>query len=353
MPLTEHILEKTNNGLWVYRGEKATQNVIKIKPTTAKLLECLWPESDDEPADYSIRRVEYSVEYFTLKVQFSEKDVEEMLNSDDVETLVRRWGFGEKRLVGFNETVKAYCKKNELNAFQKKNLIWGTLSLCYNNCLYYRMGIFSLRVLPVGLVIISLDDQEIIREWFDKKIKEEGCDYESLLYVLRWLFDGRMSDNSKFSELRDIVMKAEEEEHQKKLKELENIALEHIKKDGKWGFADEAGNVVIQCKWKDAFPFKEELARVQEDNEKYGFIDKTGKVVIPCKWRGAWSFSEGMAAVMDDNWKYGFIDKTGKVVIPCKWKDTRPFSQGFADVYDDNGKRWIIDKTGTVVREFN
>lgn len=142
-----------------------------------------------------------------------------------------------------------------------------------------------------------------------------------------------------------------EEEHQKRLKELENIKLEPLIKDGKWGFADEAGNVVIPCKWKFAWSFSEGLARVYGDNGKYGFIDKTGKVVIPCKWKLAGSFSEGLAYVEDDNGKYGFIDKTGKVVLPFKWSIAGSFSEGLALVKDDNGNWWKIDKTGKVVRE--
>ena len=38
------------------------------------------------------------------------------------------------------------------------------------------------------------------------------------------------------------------------------------------------------------------LARIERDG-KYGFIDKTGKVVIPLNYDDAWYFSEGLAAV--------------------------------------------------------
>ena len=41
---------------------------------------------------------------------------------------------------------------------------------------------------------------------------------------------------------------------------------------------------------------REGLVRVRR-NGRYGFIDKRGKVVIPCKYRVVDLFSEGLAAV--------------------------------------------------------
>jgi bifunctional DNA-binding transcriptional regulator/antitoxin component of YhaV-PrlF toxin-antitoxin module len=77
---------------------------------------------------------------------------------------------------------------------------------------------------------------------------------------------------------------------------LHSILDENI---GKFGFADEAGNVVIPCKWRDVGEFSEGLALVADDEMNYGYIDKTGKVVIPCKWADAWEFDNGLARVFD------------------------------------------------------
>ena len=146
--------------------------------------------------------------------------------------------------------------------------------------------------------------------------------------------------------------KAEEEARRKAEEEkqrAEDAKLRPIQRDGKYGFADESGRVVIPCQWEYAYKFSEGLAQVQDANWKCGFIDKTGKVVIPCQWKGAGAFSEGLAAVKDANGKCGFIDKTGKVVIPCQWKRAYGFSEGMAKVQDANGKCGFIDKTGKVV----
>jgi hypothetical protein len=46
------------------------------------------------------------------------------------------------------------------------------------------------------------------------------------------------------------------------------------------------------------------------ENGKFGFIDRTGKIIIPCVYENTWGFTEGLAGVKF-NGKLGFIDKTG------------------------------------------
>ena len=119
--------------------------------------------------------------------------------------------------------------------------------------------------------------------------------------------------------------------------------------DGKWGFIDKTGKLVIPCQWKKALWFSEGLAGVQDDNEKWGFIDKIGKVVIPFKWKIVNEFHNGLANVQDDNENWGYIDKTGKLAIPCQWKRTYWFYEGLASVEGNNENWGYIDKTGKLV----
>lgn len=117
----------------------------------------------------------------------------------------------------------------------------------------------------------------------------------------------------------------------------------------KWGFIDKIGLIVIPCKWSGAWHFHEGLARVKDTNKKFGYIDKTGTLVIPCKWERASDFSEGLACVRDNNMKYGFIDNSGAIFIPCKWEQAGDFSEGLASIQDTSGMQGFIDKTGTLV----
>lgn len=140
----------------------------------------------------------------------------------------------------------------------------------------------------------------------------------------------------------------QEEEAKKALDKLK-LFLVKDEETGRYGFADEHNNIVIPCKWLDAYNFSEGLAPVKNPDGKYGFIDKTGSVAIPFKWYGAFIFSEGLALVKDYSGKYGYIDKTGNIAVPCMWKGTRLFSEGLAHVEDSDGKYGFIDKSGHLI----
>ena len=123
--------------------------------------------------------------------------------------------------------------------------------------------------------------------------------------------------------------------------------LAKVEKDGKWGFIDKNGKVVIEPQFDDAGDFSEGFAQVKKDG-KYGFIDKSGKVVIEPQFDNVEYFIEGFAQVEKDG-KYGFIDKNGKVIEP-QFDEVGSFSEGFVCVEKD-GKWGFIDKNGKVVIE--
>ena len=51
--------------------------------------------------------------------------------------------------------------------------------------------------------------------------------------------------------------------------------------DGKYGFKNEKGKVVVKPTYKIAFPFREDgRALVKAENGKYGYINKKGKFVV-------------------------------------------------------------------------
>lgn len=85
---------------------------------------------------------------------------------------------------------------------------------------------------------------------------------------------------------------------------------------------------------------------------KYGFADLNGNVVVPPSYPFASDFSENRAvvALLVDSFfiQYSFIDTTGKVLFSPVYQDARPFSGGFAPV--KQYERWgIIDTLGNEV----
>lgn len=134
----------------------------------------------------------------------------------------------------------------------------------------------------------------------------------------------------------------------KEIEMLENLKLSRVKVDGKYGFVDENGRVVIPCIWEDADSFSEGLARVKDENNMWGFINKRGETIIPFQWTFACSFSEGLACVEEDEQYWGFIDSKGNMVIPCEWHKAQSFIEGLAPV-QDGVKYGYIDKNGELV----
>ncbi|MHB8067861.1 MAG: WG repeat-containing protein [Desulfobaccales bacterium] len=172
-----------------------------------------------------------------------------------------------------------------------------------------------------------------------------------------------------------------------------------VTQDGKWGYIDQTGRLIIPCKFESAADFSEGLAAV-DIKEKTGYIDKTGKVVIPPRFLSGYPFSGGMALVvirefkkdryhmhqlgyinrsgklvirrqealdskslhisskdlffsegllnLTHNNKAGFIDKTGKQVISPRYADAHPFYEGLAAVKISD-KYGYIDKSGKMV----
>lgn len=149
--------------------------------------------------------------------------------------------------------------------------------------------------------------------------------------------------------------------------------------DGKAGFIDREGKIVLEPKYDGASYFSEGLARVSFGRDtiitqgfSQGFIDEAGAVVVRGDWDVASHFSEGLAAIGYDQTKqkfelrgrtfyssashpwyfWGFIDKTGKVVINTKFVHVSEFRDGIAVAAIPIMSEWkygFIDRSGNWV----
>lgn len=89
--------------------------------------------------------------------------------------------------------------------------------------------------------------------------------------------------------------------------------------------------------FEDAKPFLDLYAAVKQ-NGKWGFVDTDGTLVIDCKFENAKSFGQHLAAVKQDG-KWGYIDRNGNIVIPCIYEDADSFQNGHAFVKTEAG--WV------------
>jgi len=136
------------------------------------------------------------------------------------------------------------------------------------------------------------------------------------------------------------------------------MKLHLIAKVNKTAAEDEQPHWELRQDWRKKYDslwsFHEGLAAV-ELNGKWGFIDKMGNLVIGRHWRhgltydAVGSFSEGLAAV-ELNGKWGFVNKKGREVIKLKYDWVDPFSKGLARVRLD-GKWGLIDLQGNEINK--
>ena len=103
-----------------------------------------------------------------------------------------------------------------------------------------------------------------------------------------------------------------------------------FEENGKYGFKDQGGTVIVPPVYDIVSGFTEGLAAVKKD-KKWGYVDLTGMEITPFVYNNAYHFSEGLARVKKGS-RYGFIDRTGKLVIKAIYSAATDFQNGIAFV---------------------
>lgn len=132
-----------------------------------------------------------------------------------------------------------------------------------------------------------------------------------------------------------------------------------ISKDGKYGFANEKGEIVISMIYDEVKIFSAGIAPALKKGF-WGFIDKNGNTVIDFKFKGEMrSFSNGYAeygkgesSSETNSVKWGFIDKKGNVIIPNKYKSVNGYKKGLFSV-ETSKENILINLKGNTVAKLN
>lgn len=119
---------------------------------------------------------------------------------------------------------------------------------------------------------------------------------------------------------------------------------------GLLGYMDSRGRMEILLEdrgYTAGYPFSEGLAQVADGQGKRGFIDRSGALVIPCVYDGGTGFHDGLCAVRKDG-KWGYIDAGGREVLPFVYDDAPGAGDGLAAVGLD-GRYGLMDYEGEIV----
>ena len=147
-----------------------------------------------------------------------------------------------------------------------------------------------------------------------------------------------------------------------------------MKKNGKWGFINKSGEIIVPLEYERVDAFSDGIAWVYKDT-KFALVNTSGEVTAlsdeyspgskkydifyPSDYTYAGKFIDGVSLIrrneksegslFGDDY-YGFIDKSGKVVISPIYDDVCEFENGFARVRKDD--KWgVMNISGNVIVE--
>ncbi len=123
--------------------------------------------------------------------------------------------------------------------------------------------------------------------------------------------------------------------------------LSKVKKDGKIGYVNKEGVVIIKLQYDEGLTFKEGYVAVRA-GQKWQYIDSTGKSITEAAYEDAGSFGNGLAPVAKNN-MYGFINTKGETAIPFEFSNARPFTEGLAPAANAKGYWGYVDAKGSWV----
>ena len=125
----------------------------------------------------------------------------------------------------------------------------------------------------------------------------------------------------------------------------EQEGLYPFKEDGKYGYKDAAGNVVVKPRYMTARYFSNgcALAKVDADHPWDG-LNAKGKLMFFAGYAEARGFVNGIMLVKSYEGLWGAVDRKGRLVVDCMYDDLSYFSkEGYA-------KYWIGDEFGLVTK---
>ena len=169
----------------------------------------------------------------------------------------------------------------------------------------------------------------------------------SILYLLLMIF---LITNLGYAQANTTSVK----QIKKGIKNMESLKASEgrilFKRNGKYGYLDYKGNIVIKPQYKYANSFEYGIAKVYKKDFGYHYINKKGEKLftfeeIEEKTNSKYSikieeFNEGLAKIKDYN-RIGYINTKGEIVIPVIYTSGREFSNGLVYVRDKNGKYYV------------
>lgn len=161
----------------------------------------------------------------------------------------------------------------------------------------------------------------------------------------------KIQQNINYCKIKMALNKLKAEEW-----EFSNEGLNLYKANGKYGYVDSVGNVIVPPLYEKVWDYRDGVAWVMKDS-LWGSINRTGELIVPYQYKHIWNFQPEVyeqnrcIGVSKDMRYRGVVDyKTGEEILPCKYHQPYTFevddSEYFCYVDDKDRPIFINKKTG-------
>lgn len=118
---------------------------------------------------------------------------------------------------------------------------------------------------------------------------------------------------------------------------INNDGSFNVEVDGKASVLDKDGNCVLSSRFKSIGIFKNGVTFAENEHGLYGYIDEAGNVLIDFKFKHAENFEDDYAVVALEFFsQYGVIDRHGKFVVPPIYDYVSIYRDGIIRVATDD-----------------
>ena len=120
-----------------------------------------------------------------------------------------------------------------------------------------------------------------------------------------------------------------------------------IKVNGKYGLADQDGNVILEPAYSAIWEWENDYYKIFTEQHRQGIVDRNGRFILKPEYNYFGYLQEGLRLVNKDG-LCGYVDRQGNFVIPLKWTFADDFKNGKAYV-ELGDSSYYIDKQGQII----
>jgi hypothetical protein len=130
-----------------------------------------------------------------------------------------------------------------------------------------------------------------------------------------------------------------------------------VKQNGKWGYINDTGKIVIEPVYSQAFDFKTKKYAIVKQGTHFGIIDKKGKILLSTIYDSLKTLNDSVLAIQYQG-LWGIMTIDGKMILPCAydalsacwWKHLLYRKDGLLGLLSISGKIITPAKYDEIVR---